>query len=67
MTGKILAYDKILFCILHLICNLAGEFNGLVSKRAGCFYIRPFYAPLPTKAHLKMGLMIDYQYFTSLF
>lgn len=39
-------YAKILFCNLHLLCNLAGEFNGLVSKRAGCFYIRPFYAPL---------------------
>ena len=30
-------YAKILFCDLHLICNLAEEFNGLVSKQDWLF------------------------------
>jgi hypothetical protein len=30
-------YAKILFCVVHHNCNLAEEFNGLVSKQDWLF------------------------------
>ncbi|TAD84720.1 MAG: hypothetical protein EAY75_12580 [Bacteroidetes bacterium] len=41
--GKVFNKPKILFCHMGLSCNLAKEFNGLVSKRAGCVYTRLFF------------------------
>jgi len=37
MTAFKGSYAKILFCGLLLICNLAEEFNGLVSKQDWLF------------------------------
>jgi hypothetical protein len=41
--AKVFHKPKILFCWMGLSCNLAKEFNGLVSKRAGCVYTRLFF------------------------
>jgi hypothetical protein len=65
MTGIFKAYAKILFCVMHHICNLAQEFNGLVSKQDWLFpqpvllLYRQFYEK---KNHLQN---IDIQYFKS--
>jgi hypothetical protein len=37
MTASNYRFAKILFCDVHLICNLATEFNGLVSKQDWLF------------------------------
>ncbi len=40
MSAVIRAHAKILFCDVRLLCNLATEFNGLVSKQDWLF-LRP--------------------------
>ena len=37
MAAPVIDFAKILFCSVHLICNLAQEFNGLVSKQDWLF------------------------------
>lgn len=48
-------YAKILFCDVRLICNLATEFNGLVSKQDWLF-------PRPVLLFFTPALLFFYIY-----